>query len=275
MWIFFSFFLLTLLYGGITVLALTTQVRPGILRNLGSWLIILWTLLIINLHRRYGEERFRRAGLQLGNTDQGVRFVLGVVIFLLLQAAFNLLLGLGGFQGRANWIEGIPIPGILYPFGLIIFFLLTVIGTPLGGLAVVFGEEYAWRGFLQDELMKLGRRRGALLVGLIWGIWHFPIILSGIHTYPPTAVGLLLGLVFFVLWGLVQSYAVLKTGSIWAAVFLHGVVNSVYAFTITYLVRPYDKVFSFGLGLYGLACLAVVVLFTLRDPVWCNVADVD
>ena len=73
---------------------------------------------------------------------------------------------------------------------------------------------------------------------------------------------------FFVLWGFVQSYAVLKTGSIWVAAFLHGVVNSVYAFMLGYVVRPEDKVLSFGLGLYGLACLAVVVLFVLRDSIW-------
>jgi len=151
---------------------------------------------------------------------------------------------------------------------LIVAFGLAVTGVPLSGLAVVFGEEYGWRGFLQDELVKLGKRRGVLVVGLVWGLWHFPVILSGVHTYPPTSLGLGLGLVFFVLWGFVQSYAVLKARGIWVAAFLHGVVNSVYAFMLGYVVHPDDKVLSFGLGVYGLACLAVVVLFVLRDPIW-------
>lgn len=151
---------------------------------------------------------------------------------------------------------------------LILAFGFAVTGVPLSGLAVVFGEEYGWRGFLQDELVKLGKRHGVLLVGLIWGLWHLPVILSGIHTYPPTGLGLGLGLVFFVLWGFVQSYAVLKARSIWAAAFLHGLVNSVYALMLAYVVHPDDKVLSFGLGVYGLACLGVVVLFVLRDSVW-------
>jgi hypothetical protein len=46
------------------------------------------------------------------------------------------------------------------------------------------------------------------------------------------------------------------------------VVNSVYAFMLEYVVRPDDKVLSFGLGVYGLACLAVIVLFVLRDSIW-------
>jgi len=143
-----------------------------------------------------------------------------------------------------------------------------VIGIPLSGLAAVFGEEYGWRGFLQKELVKLGTIRGVFLVGLVWGLWHFPVILSGVHTFPATGSGLMLGVIFFVLWGFVQSYAVLKTGSIWVAAFVHGVVNSVYGFTVAYVVRPYDKVFSFGLGVYGLICLGLVVILILSDPVW-------
>ena len=131
------------------------------------------------------------------------------------------------------------------------------------------------RGFTQDELVKLGKRRGVLAVGLVWGLWHFPAILSGVHTYPPTSLGLGLGLVFFVLWSFVQSYAVLKAKSIWVATFLHGVVNSVYGFMLRYVVHPDDKVVSFGLGIYGLACLAVVVLFILRDPIWGQVKSRD
>ena len=54
---------------------------------------------------------------------------------------------------------------------------------------------------------------------------------------------------------------------------MHGLVNSVYGFMLTYAVRPADKVLSFGLGVYGLACLAVVVLAILRDPVWGTRSD--
>jgi len=179
-----------------------------------------------------------------------------------------LLLRLGHFQGQVERVYGIAVPQGAYPLALIVAFGLAMTGIPLSGLAVVFGEEYGWRGFLQDELTKLGKRRGALAVGLIWGLWHFPVILSGVHTYPPTTLGLVLSLVFFVLWGFIQSYAVLKTGSIWVAAFLHGVVNSVYAFMLGYVMYPDDKVLSFGLGAYGLVCLAGVVLFLLRDSIW-------
>lgn len=264
-----GFLVLTLLYGSITVLAVVAPDAANWCRGVGTLLITIWTLLVLSLGGKIASPVLDKSGLALGDVKLGRRFVAGIVVFLLLQAGLNLLLGLGEFRGILNRIYGVPVPEAAYPFVLIVLFAsVTVIGMPLSGLAAVFGEEYGWRGFLQGELAKLGNLRGALLVGLVWALWHFPVILRGIHTYPPSWVGLLLGIAFFTLWGLVQSYAVLKTGSLWIPAFMHGVVNSVYAFVLEYLVRPLDKVMSFGLGVYGLACMALIVAAILRDPVW-------
>lgn len=266
--ILWAYLSLTLLMGLLTLSALAWPIPASISGGVSNLLFVLWTLLLIRLFRSCDPASFQRAGLQLGDTDKGVKFVLGVAAFFLLQAGLNLIFGLGEFQPWTGHIAGIPVPETIYPFALIPYFLLTVVGTPLGGLAVTFGEEYGWRGFLQRELSPLGRRSGVFLVGLVWAIWHIPVIQSGVHTYPPTFVGFAFSFIFFITWGFVQSYAVLKTGSIWTAAFLHGVVNGVYAFTLTYLVRPEDKLFSFGLGVYGLVMLFIIVMLILRDPVW-------
>ena len=264
-WVFFGYLLLTILYGIITLLALTTSIHTLILQGVGGILVTLWTLALFFIYGQSGPESFQRAGLQLGNRSLGVRFIAGTALFLLAQAALNWIFSLGNFPGVQKEIGGVPIPGNIYPFALVGFFFISVIGTPLSALATVFGEEYGWRGFLQDELVKIGARRGIFLVGLVWGLWHFPIILSGVHTYPPTWTGLVLGTVFFILTGFVFSYAVLKTNSIWVAAFMHGVLNSIYTFTLNYLMRPNDNVYSFGLGIYGLICLAAIVLLILLD----------
>jgi membrane protease YdiL (CAAX protease family) len=267
-WILYSFLLLTVVYGIITLIGVFVQGQSAVFQGVGNLLTTLWTLLVLFVAGQSSREELQQAGLLLGDTHQGVKLVFGVLVFFVLQAGLNLLLRLGQFQGQVERVYGIAVPEGLYPLALMVAFGLAVTGVPLSGLAVVFGEEYGWRGFLHDELVKLGKRRGVLVVGLVWGLWHFPVILSGVHTYPSTSLGLGLGLVFFVLWGFVQSYAVLKAKSIWVAAFLHAVVNSVYAFTLEYVVRPDDKVLSFGLGVYGLACLVVVVAFLLRDSIW-------
>ncbi|MBN2555810.1 MAG: CPBP family intramembrane metalloprotease [Anaerolineales bacterium] len=208
-------------------------------------------------------------GLGLGNTTWGIRFILAAAAFFLLSSLLNLAFGLGSLQTVHEMVMGIPIPSPFYiPALLLLFFAVTMIGGPLSGLSSTFGEEYGWCRFLLDELRPMGFVAASFLSGLIWGIWHIPVILRGIHTYPPTAAGILAGLIFFTLWGVLQSYAALKTGSIWTAAFMHGVVNSVYAFTLTYLVRPETALSSFGLGWYGLGVLGVLVIFALRDPIF-------
>ncbi len=267
-WILYGFLLLTAIYSVVALVDTGVQGQSAVFRGVGNLLLTLWTLLVISIIGQSSKADLERAGLQLGDVDRGVKFVFGVILFFAVQAGLNLLLDLGEFQGQVQQVYGIPISAGIRPLALIVAFGLAVTGIPLSGLALVFGEEYGWRGFLQDELSPLGKRRTALIVGLFWGLWHFPIILSGVHTYPSTILGLGLGLVFFALWGVVQSYAVYKTGSIWVAAFLHGVVNSVYAFMLDYIVRPDDIVRSFGLGIFGLLCLALVVLFLARDPIW-------
>lgn len=39
-----------------------------------------------------------------------------------------------------------------------------------------FGEEYGWRYYLTPVLQqRFGKRRGVLLLGVIWGLWHLPL----------------------------------------------------------------------------------------------------
>ena len=270
-----SFLVLTVLYGVVTLLAIAIPSQGSTFGALGNLLTTLWTLALFTLYGQVGEKGFRRVGLPLGGCGRGFKIALGVVAFLLAQPALNLVFGLGVFQGIRERLYGIALPPALYPVALLLALGLAAIGTPLAGLAPTFGEEYAWRGILQRAWLGHGKRRAALLVGLVWGVWHWSVVLGGVHTYPPTFPGLLLALIFFALWGVVQSYAVFKTGSIWVAAFLHGLVNSVYAFSLTYLVRPMNKVWSFGLGVYGLICLALIVLVLFRDPVWQAATDQD
>lgn len=241
---------------------------PGLSRWVASIGPVLWTLLALNLYPRDKGESFQSAGLGLGSANVGARIVLAFVCFLLLQPLLNWVLGLGQIQGTQALIAGIDLPNWSYPIGVIGLLLITITGGPLGSLIFTFGEEFGWRGFLQDELEGLGRLPAAIVVGIIWWAWHIPIILSGVHTYAPTPLGLGLALVFFILWGIMQSYAVWKTGSVWTAAFTHGLVNGLYAFTLQYLVRPENKILSFGLGIYGLLLMLVVVLWLRRDPVW-------
>ncbi len=82
----------------------------------------------------------------------------------------------------------------------------------------------------------------------------------------------LLGVVLMTLYttglAVVLGYAVLKSGSVLLAAYPHALNNQVVAFIVALGFKPFDTAFSFDIGIYGIATLAVVALLVLRDPVW-------
>jgi len=158
--------------------------------------------------------------------------------------------------------------GMDIPTYLVAGFLNTTIIGPLLGLVIAFGEEYGWRGYLQGELVKLGRVKGVLWVGVIWGVWHAPAVAMG-HNYPGHPVlGPLAFLIFNLFLSIFLGYLMLKTGSVWLAAFMHAVLNAGYAWLVGMLHTPNDPLFSFGAGLYGIIFAFFVSLVLLRDPIW-------
>jgi uncharacterized protein len=98
---------------------------------------------------------------------------------------------------------------------------------PLFNTLFALGEELGWRGYLLPKLMPLGRGRAILLSGVIWGVWHWPVILQG-RNYPGQPIaGMFLMIGFCVLFGAILSWLYLRTGSPWAPALGHGALNAI------------------------------------------------
>ncbi len=107
-----------------------------------------------------------------------------------------------------------------------------LIAPLLNGL-FTFGKEFGWRAYLQPKLVPLGTRNMLLLMGVIWGVWHWPVIAMG-HNYGleyPGAPWLgLLGMVWFsIVFGTFFGWITLRGGSVWPAVIGHGTINGLAA----------------------------------------------
>ena len=119
-----------------------------------------------------------------------------------------------------------------------------------------FGEEYGWRNFLVNALRERKFWPAALFIGVVWGIWHFPLILMG-HNYPNELYwGVLLMVVFCVLAGVIELYFVLKTKSMIVAAVMHGTINALAGMTIYFTLGGND----FLNGMTGLAGFIVMVV---------------
>ena len=144
---------------------------------------------------------------------------------------------------------------------------LMVVSTVLSGLlagitvnaVAAFGEEFGWRNHLVGALREFKFWKAALFIGVVWGLWHFPLILMG-HNYPNEPQwGVLLMVVFCVLVGVLELYFVLKTKSMIVAAVMHGTINAVSGMTIYFTLGGND----FLNGMTGLAGFIVMALTIL------------
>jgi membrane protease YdiL (CAAX protease family) len=265
-WFYYYFLLLTLIYalGTLVIWLSPAQSTIAVLAAIPQILAFLGLLVLVVLRSTAGREAMARVWLAWGSWRYYLLFGLAFVAYYVLQAALNAFSGLGG----ANLAPPPAPPGLSPNAFLVLATLQSVLLAPILAIVIAFGEEYGWRGYLQSELLKMGRVRGVLLLGVIWGAWHWPLILMG-YNYPGHP---LLGVVLMTLYttglAVVLGYAVLKSGSVLLAAYLHALNNQVVNFIVAMGFKPFDSAFSFDIGIYGIATLAIVALFVLRDPVW-------
>ena len=109
----------------------------------------------------------------------------------------------------------------------VVYVLLTASFGLVGNLATALGEEIGWRGFLVPELFKtMGFTSTALISGVVWAFWHYPILIWGdYHAGTPTWYGLTCFTVLVVAMSFVFAWMRLKSGSLWVAALLHASHN--------------------------------------------------
>jgi uncharacterized protein len=268
-WFIYYYLLLTFIYLlGVTAGLLQPQQVAVISSLLFVPSLIGLILLIVLRLRKGGKEAFASTGLAGGKWQIWLVFGLGLVLFYAVQTGFNYVFKLGTVADLAATFPQLAVANLPAPaLRLLLTFQMVILG-PLLGLIIAFGEEYGWRGYLQTELIRLGRTRGVFLVGVIWGIWHWPVIWMG-YNYPGQPVlGSLAMVVWCILLAYFLAYAVFKSQGIWTAAYLHALNNQALSYFFLVMVTPASVLYSFGIGLPSLALGILIVLLILRDPIW-------
>lgn len=131
-------------------------------------------------------------------------------------------------------------------------------------LVPALGEELGWRGWLLPRLMPLGPVPALLVSGVVWGVWHAPLVLLG-YNYPnaPGWLGVLAMVGMCTLVGALLGWLRLRSGSVWPAALAHAALNGAGG---TYLLfaragEPIDTTQATILGWSGwIVPLAIVTL---------------
>ena len=145
--------------------------------------------------------------------------------------------------------------------------------APALNLVTTFGEEWGWRGYLMPKMAtRLSIVPTMLVTGIIWGLWHAPVVALG-HNYGTGYPGEPFdGIAAMCAWctvlAIFLSYVTIRTGSTFAAAIGHGAVNGttngVTLFSLSGgnpFVGPLCTGIVGGLPLLG---VAVVMLWDMR-----------
>lgn len=176
----------------------------------------------------------------------------------------------GRVPGAGTWVTQAQFDQILsaaqpalagqsVPIGLVVGSTLVqalVAGFTINGL-FAFGEEYGWRGVLADQLAPLGMVRANLLTGVLWGLWHAPLIALGHNYGGQWAVGIWLFVLIttplsFILW-----WARQRSGSVVTSAVIHGAFNG-FAGLLSLLLVGAEVLIAVPVGVLAGVGLSVV-----------------
>jgi len=231
-------------------------------------LVLMWTPALASVVvRLVRHEGFADISFRLG----GRRTVYALAVALLLP----LVVGLVAYG--AAWLSGLadfaPPPTRLAPPGAgpaTLFAASLLPALTVGTLAtcvLTLGEEIGWRGYMLTRLIDAGVPHPLLASGLIWGLWHLPLIVGGLYAAGPSP--LLSALIFLAAvtsFGVVIGRMRLATGSIWPAVVLHGSWNALIQGPFDHATTGANALFWTGeSGLLVAVVMAGVALASARS----------
>jgi membrane protease YdiL (CAAX protease family) len=272
-------FLASLVLGDMdpTTKQLTTQ---------GLWAIAMWGPGIAAIITTLFIAKVPFSSLRL-NTLGPKRFYLWAwflpVVLTLLSGLFTVLFGIAKLDLNFTMIRTAmeaAAGGNEVPVEVIVLSqtLLALTLAPFLNMLFTMGEELGWRGFLLPRLMPLGQWKAALWSGVIWGVWHAPVIVQG-HNYPGYPVlGVFMMIIFCILLGTIITWLYINTKSPWVAALAHGSVNAIAGVPVLFLAPGFNMAFGGTLAAptawIGMALFIAWLVWTKRFPVQEQVGEV-
>ena len=211
---------------------------------------------------------------------------LGPVVFTILGAALYFLifperLDLTGMYirevGGEAVIQQLAEQGLTVPVYMAINVITSLAYAPWINMFLALGEEVGWRGAMDPMLKEhFGKVKGSIIGGIIWGAWHWPVMIIAGYEYGKGYWGEpVLGMVMFCMFttaaGTLLDFLYEKTGCIWVPALGHGAINGTCSLPMLILNTAYSNQLTIGplpigfISMIPLMIAAGIVLYKQKE----------
>ena len=185
--------------------------------EIGGLVFIISPILLTVLLRIFGGDGWKDAGLSLNIKGNWRWYLFSLLVYPVTMTTVIVLgaiLGVTRVNGNLNSVLPVFIEGFtaqLIPRMIFAMF-----------------EEWGWRGYLEPRFAALGvpDTQRHLFVGVVWALWHFPLVLSTAYTEIPYAIFFPLFVIAILLTAIVYGQLRKRSGTIWTSVVMHGIGNA-------------------------------------------------
>ena len=213
------------------------------------------------------KKPFKDLGFKLGPWRMYIQVYLLILLLFVVNYGITWLFflkpdfTLQSFMSQYGIKTALPLPAWQM---IAIFVFVTLVSAPIFNLIPSLGEEIGWRGFLLPTLEPLGQKKAMVYSGMIWALWHTPMILIlgfgyGVQAWP----GVLLHFILVSSLGIWMGNIWLKTRSTILAGFIHAVFNAHAYGVCTLLFVSSNKLLVGAVGVIGTLLLAILGVLTL------------
>ncbi len=201
--------------------------------------------------------------------------VLGAVLFFLIMP--NRLDMSGGYltaQLGEQAVQQLAESGITPITYVMIGLVQCITYAPAVNMIFALGEESGWRGVMYPMLEdKYGLTKGSIIGGIIWGVWHWPVMLLagyeyGLVYWGAPFVGMALFCLFCVVGGILLDWVYRKTNSIWAPSIAHGAINAAASLPVILLNIKYANQMIIGpspIGIVAMIPMIILAVIALKN----------
>ncbi|WP_175531791.1 CPBP family intramembrane glutamic endopeptidase [Butyrivibrio sp. M55] len=185
----------------------------------GQYVTMVGSVICYVLFWICGKEKRKNVGLDRPAIKMSI-FMVALFIFLFVARSFSLvaiaqILTNDGVNYISEFAKKLFTPENGYSAVVMLFYIFTF-------LLMYWGEEYGWRYYLQPILQnKFGLRRGVLILGVAWGIWHLGLDFMFYTSVEAGPIYMILQIITCISLGIFFGYAYMKTRNIWALSLIH------------------------------------------------------